>query len=144
VVIVPTNTPVPPTNTPAPTSPPANTRGLTATNFGLQPRSVYAVNQLVWFEFTIVNAAGGPVPFGALGVMPKKDGTDRLDWYQHSWGGNDDSIPVNGLSWEDNIRLPEAGAYTLRLVICFEGTSACRNGGGTWVTLSQEIAININ
>jgi hypothetical protein len=76
--------------------------------------------------------------------MPKKNGTDRLDWYQNSWGGNDDAIPVAGLQWEDNIQLPETGPYTLRLVICFDDYNACRGGSGTWVTLSQEIPVTIN
>lgn len=147
-VFVPTNTPRPAaTNTPGPTNtpaPPQGANGLTATRFALQARSDYRVNQPVWFEFTIVNSTGAPVPFGALGVMPKKDGTDRLNWYQHSWGGNDDAIQSGGLSWEDNIRLPETGSYTLRLVICFDDTNACRSGGGTWITLSQEIAVTIN
>ena len=143
-VVLPTNTPAPPpTNTPAPTSPPADTRGLRTTNFGLQPRSVFQVNQPVWFEFTIVNEGGVPVPFGALGVMPKKDGVDRPEWYQHSWGGNNDAIPSNGLSHEDNIKLPEAGNYTLRLVMCFESYNTCINGG-PWVTMSQEIPVTIN
>lgn len=144
VVIRPTNTPVPPTNTPAPTSPPANTNGLTASHFALQPRAVLSTNQPVWFEFTVTNSTGGPVPFGSLGVMPKKDGQDRRNWYQNSWGGNNDSMPANGLSWEDNIKLPEKGNYTLRLVVCFDGYQSCINGGGTFVTLSQEIPVTIN
>lgn len=124
--------------------PPPDTRGLVTTHFGLQDRSSYTVNGAIWFEFSIANNAGGSVPFGALGVMPKKDGGDRLDWYQHSWGGNNDAISVAGLSWEDNIKLPEPGNYTLRLVICFEDFGVCRAGGGTWVPMSHEIPVTIN
>ncbi|MDX1616680.1 MAG: hypothetical protein R3300_20405 [Candidatus Promineifilaceae bacterium] len=145
VVVQPTSPP--PTNTPVPTQPPPNTQGLTLLSFGLQARSEYRVNGPVWFEFSVANNSGGAVPFGALGVMPKKDGSDRPQWYQHSWGGNNDAIPPAGLQWEDNIRLPEPGAYSLRLVICFDSYQSCRNGGawtGPWVTLSQEVAININ
>lgn len=141
VVIRPTNTPVPPTNTPVPQ--PSNVNGISATHFALQPNSVFAVNQPIWFEFTLSNSAGGPVPFGALGVMPRKAGADRRDWYQHSWGGNNDSIPAAGLSWNDNIKLPESGQYTLRLVICFDEYQACRNGNGTIYTLSPEIPVTI-
>lgn len=140
-VIRPTNTAVPPTNTPVPQ--PSNINGISASHFALQPNSVFAVNQPVWFEFVLSNSAGGPVPFGALGVMPRKAGADRLDWYQNSWGGNDDSIPSNGLSWNDNIRLPESGQYTLRLVICFDAYQACRNGSGTFHSLSPEIPVTI-
>lgn len=147
-IFVPTNTPKPAaTNTPGPTNtpaPPQGANGLTATHFALQARSDFRVNQPVWFEFNVANSTGSPVPFGTLGVMPKKDGTDRLSWYQNSWGGNNDVIEPTGLSWEDNIRLPETGNYTLRLVICFQDINTCRNGGGTWFTLSQEISITIS
>ena len=69
----------------------------------------------------------------------------HLDVYkrqQHSWGGNSDVIPVGGLSWDDHINLPEAGNYTLRLVICFDGP-ACQAQNGTWHSLSPEIPVTI-
>ena len=144
-VIVPTNPPPPPpppTNTPEP-PPPPSTNGLVLNAFSIEGGPTFPANQPIWFNFDIANVAGGPVPFGALGVMPKKDGGDRLDWYQHSWGGNNDSIPTNGLVWRDNIRMPEPGSFTLRLVICFEGYGACTSGQGNWVTLSHEVPINI-
>lgn len=146
VVILPTNTPVPPTNTPVPTpSGPqvVSINGLSASRFNLQPRAQIQVNGKIWFEFTVDNSTGGEVPFSQLGVMPRKNGADRLDWYQNSWGGNDDTIKPGGLRWEDNIKLPEAGSYTLRLVICFDGKDACRGGSGTWHTLSPEIPVNL-
>jgi hypothetical protein len=142
VVFVPTNTPAPPTSTPAP--PTQDTRGITATDFQLQDRSIFAVNQPIWFQFTLANSAGGPVSFGSLGVMPRKDGVDRMDWYQHSYGGNNDAVPVNGMTWEDHIEIPEGGPATVRLVICFEGHQTCLNNQGQWVTLSAEIPVNIN
>ena len=146
VFVPPTNTPVPPTSTPLPSPTSPNTRGLILNYFGLQSRSVYAVNQPVWFEFDISNVAGGTVPFGSLGVMPKKDGVQRSEWYQGSWGSNNDSIPTGGLQWEDNIKLPQSGNFSLRLVVCFESYQNFRanNNQGPWVTLSQEIAIFIN
>jgi hypothetical protein len=146
-VPLPTNTPVPvpPTETPVPQPPaPSGARGLTATNFALQPRSNYTVGGQVWFEFTIVNSSGGEVPYNRLGVMPRKGGTDRLDWFQQSWGGPNATIKPSGLTHEDNIKLPEAGTYTLRLAICFDGWEACNSGGGTWVTMSEEIPVTIN
>ena len=51
-------------------------------------------------------------------------------------------IPAGGLSWDDHINLPEAGNYTLRLVICFDG-AACQQQKGTWHTLSPEIPVTI-
>ena len=136
--IPPTPVPAPPTAVPAPTG----INGLTGAHFAIQSRADLTVNGDVWFEFRVANATGGDVPFAALGVMPKKDGTDRPQWYQHSWGGNNDVIPAGGLSWDDHINLPEAGNYTLRLVICFDG-AACQQQKGTWHTLSPEIPVTI-
>lgn len=146
-VVLPTSTPVPvpPTATPVPQPPPpSGARGLTATNFALQDRSNYTVGGQIWFEFTLVNSTGGEVPYNRLGVMPRKDGNDRLDWFQQSYGGPNASIKPSGLSHEDNIKLPEAGNYTLRLAICFDGWEACNSGGGTWATLSPEFPITVN
>jgi hypothetical protein len=146
-VVLPTNTPVPaqPTDTPVPQPPaPPSARGLTATAFNIQSRSNYSVGGLIWFDFTIVNSTGGDVPYNRLGVMPRKDGGDRGDWFQQSYGGPNAAIRPDGLTHEDNIKLPEAGNYTLRLMICFDGYDACNSGGGTWVTLSPEISVTIN
>jgi hypothetical protein len=74
-----TDTPVPPT---AP--PPLGANGLVASHFALQERSDFTAGQSVWFEFVVSNSTGGEVPYNALGVMPKKDGNDRLEWYQNS------------------------------------------------------------
>jgi hypothetical protein len=143
-ILLPTNTPLPPTNTPPPTPVPVDTRGLVLTSFALQDRSIYSVGQPVWFGFSIANTSGGNVPFERLGVMPRKNGVDRVAWFQQSWGGNNDVIPPEGLSWEDHINLPEAGNYTLRLTICFDGKAACQSSSAVWVTLSQEIPVTIN
>ncbi len=138
-------TAVPPTAAPTAVPPPpapSGVRGLTASHFAVQDRAQLFVNGDIWFEFHVSNATSGDVPFDALGVMPKKDGTDRPQWYQHSWGGNSDVIPVDGLTWDDHINLPEAGNYTLRLVVCFDG-AACLAQNGTWHALSQEIPVTI-
>lgn len=138
-------TAVPPTNTPAPPPPPQiGANGLVASNFALQERSSMKVNESVWYEFTIANSTGGEVPYNAIGVMPKKDGVDRFEWYQQTYGGPNSTIKSGGLTWEDRIKLPEAGNYTLRLVICFDGFDNCLQGGGTWQNLSNEIPVTIN
>ena len=147
VVIPPTSAPVPPTNTPGappPPPPPQDVRGLVASHFGLQDRSEFAVNKHIWFEFSITNTTGGDVPYNRLGVLPKKDGVDRFDWFQQSYGGPNAAIRPGGLTHEDNIKLPEAGNYTLRLAICFDGYDACLSGDGHWVTMSHEIPATIN
>lgn len=142
---VPTATVVPPTNTPAPPPPPVGVAGLIASHFALQARSSYTVNGQIWFEFTVSNSSGGNVPFECLGVLPRKDGGDRPQWVQVSWGGNNDAVPPSGINnHEDHIELPEAGNYTLRLAISFDAFNTCSTGGGTWHTLSQEIPITIN
>ncbi len=135
-------TAVPPTAVPPTAAPALGVNGLIASHFAIQDRAQLTVNGDIWFEFHVANSTSGDVSFDALGVMPKKDGVDRPQWYQHSWGGNNDVIPVDGLSWDDHINLPEAGNYTLRLVICFDGP-ACQAQNGTWHTLSPEIPVTI-
>ena len=157
--IPPTNTPapIPPTNPPPPPPPPTNTpeppppppppqkgaNGLVASHFAVQDRSDYSAGGRVWFEFTVTNATGSEVPYNVLGVMPKKDGADRLDWFQHTYGGPNSKMNPGGLTWEDNIKMPEAGNYTLRLAICFDGVDNCLAGGGTFHTMSDEIPVQI-
>lgn len=136
-----TATAVPPTAVPPP---PVGANGLVASYFEIQERAVLQVNQPVWFGFNVANSTGGDVAYNALGVMPKKDGVDRKEWYQQSYGGPDSVIRPGGLEWEDNIKLPEAGNYTLRLVICFDGFDACLQQRGTWHSLSPEIPVTIN
>ena len=164
--IPPTDTPVPmpPTNTPQPaqpTSPPPppptetaepppppppakGANGLVASHFAIQDRSDLSAGGSVWFEFELSNSTGGEVEYNALGVMPKKDGVDRFEWYQQTYGGQNSTIKPGGLIWEDRIKLPEPGSYTLRLVMCFDGFDNCLQGGGTWQTVSDEIGIQIN
>ncbi len=135
-------TAVPPTPVPPTAVPQQGANGLIASHFAIQPRAELFVNGDIWFEFVIANSTGGEVPFDALGVMPKKDGVDRPEWYQHSYGGNNDVISPGGLSWDDHINLPEAGNYTLRMVVCFSGP-ACLGQTGTWHTLSNEIPVTV-
>lgn len=137
-------TAVPPTEPPPPPPPPAiGANGLVASHFAVQDRADLSVNGKVWFEFTVSNSTGDDVGYYSLGVMPKKDGVDRVDWYQESYKGRNSSIPPGGFSWEDNITLPEGGDYTLRLVICFDSYDSCTTNSGTYQTLSQEIPITI-
>lgn len=144
VYIPPTNTAVPPTNTPAPTAVPIGVAGLVASHFALQDRSSFNVNGQIWFEFTVANSTGGDVSYNALGVMPRKNGTDIFKWYAQTYGGDNSRIRPGGLTWTNHIELGEPGNYTLRLVICFDGFDNCLNGGGAWHTLSEEIPVTIN
>ncbi len=143
VVVQPTA--APPTATPVPATPvpQVGANGLVASNFAVQSRAELTVNGSVWFEFTVANNTGGEVPYNAIGVMPKKDGVDRRDWYQQSYGGRASTVQPGGFSWEDRIKLPEAGNYTLRLVVCFDGWDTCQNQTGTWHNLSPEVPVTI-
>ena len=73
--------------------------------------------------------------------MVRRDGNDVQ--FKNSWGGNNDAIPANGLSADDNLTIGTPGNYTIRLVICFDDHNTCVNGGGTFHTLSQEIPFSI-
>lgn len=144
-VVLPTNTP-PPTSPPPPTEPPPppaqDTRGVLGQSFSIEGGTAFGVNQMIWFNFVVANTTGAPIPFGALGVMPRKDGVDRPDMFQASW--SNEVLTAGGLDWRDHIEIGEPGNYTLRLAICFDADlSACKAGGGTWATLSNEIPVNI-
>jgi len=136
-------TAAPPTNTPVPPPPSYSANGLVGEHFALQDRAELKVNGDIWFEFRVGNTTGGDVQYSAIGVMPKKDGADRTQWFQGSWAGPDVYVSPGGLSWDDHINLPEPGNYTLRLVICFDGFDPCMQHRGTWISFSPEIPISI-
>ncbi len=135
-------TAVPPTEPPPPTAPPVGINGLIASSFNVET-SEAGRNDQVWFNFNVANSTGGDVSYYSLGVMPKKDGTDRKDWYQQSWKGADSVIDPGGKEWRDNIKLPESGDYTLRLVICFDSYESCTTRNGTYHSLSNEVPVKI-
>lgn len=138
-------TAVPPTNTPAPTGPqPTNANGIEGRAFALQDwRTSLTPGGQIWYEWTVANTSGAGVPYSTIGVMPRRNGQDIVAWYQNNWGANNDVLPPEGLSWPSWMAIPEAGDYTLRLVVCFDGYQTCLSGGGTFYTLSQEIPVSI-
>lgn len=140
-----TSTPVPPTNTPVPSGPqPTNANGLVGQSFVLQDwRSSLTPGGQIWYEWKIGNTSGGGVPYSTIGVMPRRNGQDVVAWYQNNWGGNNDVMPPEGLSWPSWMAIPETGDFTIRLVVCFDGYQNCLSGGGTFHTLSQEIPVSI-
>ncbi|WP_420642528.1 hypothetical protein [Candidatus Leptofilum sp.] len=140
-----TNTPVPPTNTPVPAGPqPTNANGIVGQSFVLQDwRTSLTPGGQIWYEWRVGNTSGAGVPYSTIGVMPRRNGQDIVAWYQNNWGGNNDVMPPEGLSWPSWMSIPEAGDYTIRLVVCFDGFQNCLSGGGTFFTLSQEIPVSI-
>jgi hypothetical protein len=143
--VPPTNTPAPPTNTPVPSGPqPVNANGLVGQSFALQDwRTSLTPGGEIWYEWRIGNTSGAGVAYSTIGVMPRRNGQDIVAWYQNNWGGNNDVMPPEGLSWPAWLAIPETGDYTLRVVVCFDGFQTCLNGGGTFHTLSQEISVSI-
>ena len=141
-----TATPVPPTNTPVPAGPVPGqgTQGLTA-DFALDmSRTESHAGGKIWYEWTVRNSTGNRVKYSAIGVMPRKDGKDFPQWFQFNYGGNDHYIEPSGLSWPSWMSIPESGNYTLRLVVCFDQWEACRDGNGSYNTLSPEVPFTIN
>lgn len=138
----PTAVPAPPTEPPPPPPPPIGANGLVASSFVVENPSA-GTNESVWFEFTLDNQTGSEVSYNLLGVMPRKDGVDRPEWYQQSYGGRNSTIDAGGFTWKDNIKLPETGDYGLRLVMCFDGFETCSQGTGTWHSMSGEVPVSI-
>jgi hypothetical protein len=103
----------------------------------------FAVNQDIWFVYDLKNANRAEMEYGALGLLPRKDGVERLDLAQFSWT-NATMFP-NGMVWRDHINIPEPGNYSVRIAICFDATQdVCRAGGGRWATLSPyELPITV-
>lgn len=141
--VPPTATPVPPTATPSGPQP-TNANGLQGGGFVLQDwRTSLTPGGQIWYEWTVINTTSEGVPYSTIGVMPRRNGQDMVAWYQNNWGGNNDVMPPGSLSWPSWLAIPEAGDYTIRVVVCFDGYQTCLAGGGTFYTLSQEIAVSI-
>ena len=143
VVIIPTNPP-PPTNTPVPPTPvPPDTRGVVFGSFSIEGGPNFGAGEQIWFNFTVGNSNGAPIPFGVLGVYPSKDCSLRPQFIQPSW--SNDSLGTSGLTWRDNIRLNESGSYALQLAVCLDAPrDTCMGGGGNWIFLSPQIPITVN
>lgn len=139
-----TFTPVPPTATPSGPQPTV-ANGLQGGGFELQEwRTSLTPGGAIWYEWTVINTTSSDVPYSTIGVMPRRNGQDVIAWYQNNWGGNNDAMPAGStLTWPSWLSIPEAGDFTLRVVVCFDGYQACTSGGGTFYTLSQEITVSI-
>lgn len=156
---LPTNTPVPlptvppatatpippPTAVPPPPGPVAGegTRGITGDMAYVSKNSSLSPNGKIWFEWTVRNSTGGDIPYNAMGVLPRRDGVDYPQWFTFHYGGHNSTVSPEGRTWKAWASVPEGGNYTFRLVVCFDGLDTCRNGGGTYHTISSEIPLNI-
>ena len=143
--VPPTATPVPPTETPKPSGPVPGegTRGLTGTLAFREGKVATNPGGDIWYDWVVNNTTGGEVAYSSIGVMPRKDGQDKPQWYQNNYGSDNSTIKPSGLEWGANIKIPDTGNYTFRLVVCFDGFNTCKNGNGTYYTLSSELPLTI-
>jgi len=134
-------TAVPPTNPPAATQPPAgptNTPDTSGAN-GIQATfsmtiTSGTVNQSMWFEFTVKNTTSNVITYGILAAHTDV-GVTADSWHEPLQ-------PGQTLPWKDHINFPNPGTYQVYLGICYQGHDTCKSGG-TWVRLSNSIAVTI-
>ena len=103
-----------------------------------------SANNKFWLEWTANNTTGNDIPYKAMGIMPRRDGVDYPKWFTFHYGGDDSVLKPQGRTWKAWATVPEAGNYTFRLVVCFEGLDICKNGGGTYHTITNEVPLTIN
>jgi hypothetical protein len=137
----PQSTAVPPTNPPAATQPPAgptNTQavsgadGISAT-FTMHKTSG-ATNESMFFDFTAVNTTGTTITYGILAAHTDQ-GVTADSWHEPLQ-------PGKNLTWTDHINFGTPGTYQVYLGICYQDHDTCKKGG-TWVRLSNSVAVTI-
>ena len=139
----PAATAVPATNTapPASTNPPAATATPNAQGAGgiqtilfQMHKNTGAPNESMWFDFKVVNNTGSTISYGLLAAHTDAGVTAA------SWSAPLD--PGKVLIWTDHINFPSAGTYQVYLGICYDSLNTCKQGG-TWVRLSNSVAVTI-
>jgi hypothetical protein len=125
-----------PTAAPVNTAPPpvSGARGIVANYFHVNKTTV-AVNELIWFQFQVVNTTQGTVSFGMLAAH-----TD-VGFTAKSW--NEALIAGRTLTHEDHIEISAPGTYQLYLGICFNDSIACTTGAQAWDRLSNYVTITV-
>jgi hypothetical protein len=133
-------TAVPPTATAPPPPAATNTPGVAGAN-GIQTISFSmektsgAVNESMWFDFSVVNTTGSDITYGILAAHTDA-GVTADSWHEPL-------LPGKQLDWKDHINFPQAGAYQVYLGICYSNHDACKTGGAPWTRLSNSIAVTI-
>jgi hypothetical protein len=133
--------PPPSTNTPAATAPPAPTstptgqgaNGIQTLDFHMEATSG-AVNQSMWFDFSVVNTTGSAITYGILAAH-----TDQ-GFTADSW--HDPLQPGKTLTWRDHIDFNTAGVYQVYLGICYSTHDNCK-ASAPWTRLSNSITVTI-
>ena len=137
----PAATAVPATNTGAPPPPPAATNtpsvqgaGGIETQLWTMAKTTGAPNESLFFEFKVVNTSGSAITYGIL-AGHTDSGVTADSWH-------DPLQPGKVLDWKDHINFPNPGTYQVYLGICYQSHDVCKSGG-TWIRLSNSIAVTI-
>ena len=93
-----------------------------------------ATNESLFFEFKVVNTTGSAINYGILAAHTDA-GVTADSWH-------DPLLPGKVLDWKDHINFPNTGTYQVYLGICYQSHDVCK-AGGTWVKLSNSIAVTI-
>ncbi len=129
---VPAGSPAPPANTAPP--PVSGARGIVANYFHVNKTTV-AANELIWFQFQVVNTSADTVAFGMLG------GHTDAGFTAKSW--NEALTAGRTLTHEDHIKISTPGTYQLYLGICFNDSNSCVTGAQAWDRLSNYVTITV-
>jgi uncharacterized protein YraI len=137
---VPTATPIPlPTPVPQPTNPPApvgyTSRGLIGNSFSIE-NTTAAVNQAVWFNFSVTNPTNGGVSYAVLAAHTDS-GPNAQSWT------NATLKPNSTLNWRDHIFFGSTGTYQVYLGICYQSKDACLSNSAPWDRLSASVTVTI-
>ena len=137
----PASTAVPATNTGAP-PPPAATNtpsvqgaGGIETQLWTMAKTTGAPNESLFFEFKVVNTTGSAISGYGILAGHTDSGVTADSWH-------DVLQPGKVLDWKDHINFPDPGTYQVYLGICYQSHDVCK-AGGTWVRLSNSIAVTI-
>jgi hypothetical protein len=93
-----------------------------------------ATNESMFFDFKVINTGGTAITYGILAAHTDV-GVTADSWH-------DPLQPGKLLSWTDHINFPNPGTYQVYLGICYDSHDVCKTGG-TWVRLSNSIAVTI-
>jgi uncharacterized protein YraI len=137
--VPPTN--VPPTNVPPTNAPPAATNtpttaganGIQTLKFVME-KTTGAVNESMWFDFSVVNTTGSAITYGILAAHTDQ-GTTADSWH-------DPLLPGKQVDWRDHINFGTAGTYQVYLGICYSNHDDCK-GSAPWTRLSNLVAVTI-
>lgn len=123
-------------------APAGSSRGLTA-DFSVESASISA-GQKAWFNFTIRNPTGAPVPWGIIGASVELNCQNMPDLFQTSWSGAGTFDPASPMTWRDGVTLPSPGTYTLHLAVCYTDEATCRTPNGQWEYLGPPATVTAN